>query len=178
MKNYSVLSYDQSCSLGYWLFHQKECFRFPVVYKDGLVSRLKASLKGREPWGILCKGHIVSVRNAPKKMTPQEAKEYCDHQAIAGRCTYVPPMRVMRALLKNVATVNEIIRELGGDELESKWYMATNDRFTSNFGGAPRDDIMLGISLLHLDDCDEKGRKICWEVGPDTKIAFYPAVEV
>lgn len=175
MKDY-LLNYDESCNYGYWFSHKKECFRIPVIYKDGLVSRFRNSLKGREPLGILCEGYIVAIKQAPQKMTPKEAKEYCNHKVIAGRDVCVPPREVMRTLLRNVATINEILHALGGDELSAEWYMATNDEFISTSGRY--DDIMLGISLLHLDDCDEKGRKICWEVGSDTKIAFYPAVEV
>lgn len=179
MKNYySILRFDESCNFCYWLFHQKECYRFPVVYKDGLVSRLKSSLHDRHPWGILCKDHIVSILEAPKEMTPQEAKDYCDHIAIAGRCTCIPTRKVMRTLLKNIVTVNKIIRDLNGDELESKWYMASNDTFTSSPGFHPDDNLMLGISLEHLDDYAGKGGKICWTIGPDTKVAFYPAVKI
>lgn len=172
MKNY-LLNYDESCNYGYWFSHKKECFRIPVIYKDGLVSRFRNSLKGREPLGILCEGYIVAIKQAPQKMTPKEAKEYCNHKVIAGRDVCVPPREVMRTLLRNVATINEILHALGGDELSAEWYMATNDEFDY-----PNDDIMLGISMKHLDDYAGKGGKICWEVGSDTKIAFYPAVKI
>ena len=177
MENY-LLDYDGSCHFGYWFCNQKECFKLPVVYKDGLVSRIRSVLKGRIPLGILCEGYIIAIKQVPRKMTPEEAKEYCDGRFIAGRPVCVPPRKVMRALLKNVATVNEILRDIGGDVLSAGWYMATDDEFTSSPGGFPCDDIMLGISLGHLDDYDCKEGKICWEVVSDTKIAFYPAVEV
>ena len=178
MKNYSVPVYDKSCNYCYWIFHKKECYEFPVFYKDGLVSRLKSSSVGREPWGVLLGSYIVSIKCAPHDMTPAEAKEYCDNRIVAGRCVCIPSRAVMKRLLRNWKVVNEIIRELGGNELEVKWYMAANDTFTSCSSGATCDDIMLGISLAHLDDCANNGTKICWEVPSDMKIAFYPAVRI
>ena len=178
MKSYSELNYDESCLPFYYLFHRKKCYKFPVVYCDGTVSRLKSSLEGRAPLGILCKGYIVSAWQSPKEMTPQEAKEFCKTKSIAWRSTCVPPRKVMRALLKNVTEVNEIIRDLGGDLLDTKWYMVANDTFTSSPAGYPLDDIMLGISLQHLDDYAGKGGKICWEIGNDTKVVFYPAARI
>ena len=178
MRNYCVPCYDKSCNFCYWFFHQEECYKFPVFYKDGLVSRLKSSSEGREAWGILCRGYIVSIKRAPCDMTPDEAKEYCDNRIVAGRCVCIPSRVAMKTLLRNWKVVNEIIRELGGNELEAKWYMAANDKFTSCSSGATCDDIMLGISLAHLDDCANNGAKICWEVPSDMKIAFYPAVRI
>ena len=178
MKNYSELNYDESCVPFYYLFHRKKSYKFPVIYSDGTVSRLKSSLEGRSPLGILCKGYIVSIRQSPKEMTPQEAKEFCKTQSIAWRPSCIPPRKVMRTLLKNVTKVNEIIRDLGGDLLDTKWYMVTNDTFTSSPAGYPLDDIMLGISLHHLDDFAGKGGKICWQVGNYTKVAFYQAARI
>ena len=178
MKNYVALHYDESCLLFYSYFHQEKCYKFPVVYSDGLISRLCSSSEGRKPCGILCKGYIVSIWKSPQKMTPQEAKEYCKSTAIIGRTTSIPPRKVMRKLLRNITKVNKCIRELGGDLLEAEWYMASNDTFTSSPAGYPLDDIMLGISLEHLDDHANRGGKICWEVKDYTKISFYPAAKV
>ncbi len=173
MEDYSEIKYDKSCSFLYWFFHQEQCYRFPVIYDDGSVSRLKSSLEGKRPCGILCKGYIVSIWRAPEKMTKQEAKEYCAAESIAWRPSCVPPRKVMRFLLKNVAAVNEIIRDLGGDLIDSRWYMVANDKF-----GYPLDDIMLGISLQHLDDYAGRGGIICWEIKGDTKASFYPAARM
>lgn len=178
MKNYSELNYDKSCFIFYHFFHQKECYKFPVVYDDGTVSQLKSSSEERTPCGILCKGYIVSIWQSPEKMTPQEATNYCKSKSIAWRPSCIPPRKVMRKLLKNVTMVNQIIQDLGGDLIEDKWYMVTNDTFTSSPAGYPLDDIMLGINLHHLDDYANRGGKICWQVTPNTKISFYPAAKI
>lgn len=174
MKNYVLLHEDKSCGLLFSLLHRDKSkfYPYPVVYEDGLISRFKSASSGRKVWGFCCKGYIISINPAPEEMSPREAKEYCQNNIFAGQKYRLVPRAVMRNIFNNSLIINELLENLGGTPFEAKWYMAANDRYTTDISGRTIDpNITCGVSPRMSEG------KGFFYIPEDSKAAFYPAVK-
>lgn len=125
MENNVLLHFDES----YWIFKRffRECYEFPVVYEDGLISRYKKNAGKKKAWGFIVGSCIVAIHPAVEEMTPAKANDYCKTLRFAGRLGCLPPESVLNKVKRNVFAVNEMLTQLGGTPFEAKWYMAEND---------------------------------------------------
>jgi len=111
------------------LWHRlaKQCFDFPVVYTDGLVSRCKNDREGRTPWGMVFDGCLVPVRDAPVKMQPRAGAEYCRSVSFAGCQGSVPSFQWLEKVNKRLVSVDRMRETLGGDRLKNDYYLSDAD---------------------------------------------------
>ena len=168
MKNYAVLSFDESCGLR-GLF-KKDTFPYPVAYTDGVVSRLKSKMQGRTPWGIVIKGYIVSINLPEQKMEPFEAEQYCKDIVFSGMMCQILPRGVLIIMMKNLERINQMMITLGKKPFEAIWYMAENDNwldpslgYDPHFAGVHPHYLYDGVAYFYSD----------YEAG-----SFFPAVKL
>lgn len=110
------------------LWHRlaKQCFDFPVVYTDGLVSRCKNDREGRTPWGVVFDGCLVPVRDAPVKMQPRAGAEYCRSVSFAGCRGSVPSFQWLEKVNRKVNLFNCHRTVLGGEALKVDYYLSNS----------------------------------------------------
>lgn len=168
MENKVLLRFDKSCKPFRYLLRDK--YAYPIVYEDGLVSRLRSSAKGRKAWGYLINGYIVAI-SRPERMTYSEAREYCNKMTFAGMPCVIPPRGILKKIIVNLPIVNNLISELGGMLFEGEWYMAENDRFCVDITGK----LDARACVLHPSEPISVGASFIEE---DVKAAFYPAVKI
>ena len=167
MKNFSLLRFDKSCGI-FGCFY-RDCYDYPIAYEDGLVSRFKSVATGRKVWGFVLKGYVISVYPVFDK-TPAEAADYCRDKTFAGRSYCLVPLSVMNKVVRDIAGFNMLIEHLGGEPLESIWYMARNDKWLTAKGQL--DAQTSGVNPAFFD------RGTAFFIGKDVKAAFYPAVKI
>lgn len=168
MENNVLLHFDES----YWIFKRffHECYEFPAVYEDGLISRYKENAGKKKAWGFIVDGYIVAIHPVAEEMTPAKANDYCKTRRFAGRLGCLPSESVLKKIKRNVFAVNEMLAQLGGTAFQSKWYMAENDRwYNADFKLSP------SISAVNMGMYTENA---AFFVGEETAAPFYPAVKI
>lgn len=167
MKNFSLLRFDKSCGI-FGCFY-RDCYDYPIAYEDGLVSRFKSVAAGRKVWGFVLKGYVISVYPILDK-TPAEAADYCQDKTFAGRSYCLVPLSVMNKVVRDIAGFNILIEHLGGKPLESRWYMAQNDKWLTPEWRL--DERVYGVNPAFFDEGTASF------IDKDMTAAFYPAVKI
>ena len=117
----------------------KDKYPYPIAYTDGTISRLKSHKEGRNAIGFLVKDYIVTLH--PVEADAKEAWDYNKVVKNTGCFSTLPPLYVMKKVMRNVNKINEIIKEFNGTPFEAKWYGAKNDRYSYHEGCLARDVI-------------------------------------
>ena len=169
MKNYSLLHFDESRSIWRRIF--RNCYRYPIVYEDGLISYLKTSSAGRKAWGYVVGGYAISFFEAPDFMQPEKAKAYCQSVVVFGRSCCVPPLSVFREVLRRRLAINELIFAFKGNPIQAScWYMVENDKWRDADGNLKQS--MCGAHLNFPDNhCAILVSRHC-------VLPFYPAIKL
>lgn len=176
MKNSVLLKEDRSCT-GFWYLvcnSRSEMYPYPIAYEDGLISRLKSAADGRTAWGIVFKGYIISLRPAEKEMTVSEIENYCKANTFAGRPYCVVKGNVMIKFMRNIITINRIIKELGGVPYKSEWHIAKNNEYVGLNG--VHKPTYYGVHP-QISYTSENGFRGIWVIPTDMEITFYPAIK-
>ncbi len=108
----------------------KERYPYPIAYMDGTISRLKSHKEGRVARGFVIGDYMVTMK--PIEMDSKEALVYKEFNFEVGLYCCLPPLAVMKKIMKNVDKVNNILKEFDGEPIKSIWYGSANDRYISN----------------------------------------------
>lgn len=110
------------------------CYAFPVVYTDGLVSYLYKDSEGRTPYGIEIYDQIILLNDADKKMTVTNAREYCKNIHFAGFVGSCPSIDVLWFISKKFSKINHLIKKLGGTPFKKGLYCSSNKVYYTKDG--------------------------------------------
>lgn len=114
-------------------FFTQRCYRYPVVYTDGLISYVVSDGKNRTPWGIAIGEYIIALDAPTEEMTIQEARDYCKNIVFAGRKATLPSIETMRYLVRESAKFNKMLKTLGGSPLQFSDYLSSTTEKDGQF---------------------------------------------
>ncbi len=149
----------------------KERYPYPIAYTDGTISRLKSIKEGRTAVGFIVKGYIITFH--PVEVEAKEA--YCYNKVVknTGCFSKLPPLSVMKKVMRNVKKVNEIIKDFNGTPFESKWYGAENDRYLYPMNHTYGGNIIKKVIGIH--PFISRSNQVTFL---EDKVVFYPAIRV
>ena len=67
----------------------KKCYPAEIAYTDGLISQLKSDREERTVFGVVFRGFIVTLRDAPELMTQESAAVYARNQRFLKEKVYL-----------------------------------------------------------------------------------------
>lgn len=164
-KNVSKCPYNKDVSLKRYGFFKElkiylssffsdNCYPYPVVYTDGLVSYLLKDSKGRNPYGIEIYDEIILLYEPNKMMTVSKAEDYCKTKYFAGLRGGCPSIETLWYICRHFNRINLLICQLGGTPLKKSAYLSDKTVFVDDkgitFEGNP--NAKLGYLALNMAD--------------------------
>lgn len=108
-----------------WYRFRKSRYAYPVMYADGMVSRLKCDRIGRVPLGVIFENHLITLEDSPTKMLWNEAMAYCrslqvlGHECDGGHIDFWE--KVVNLESNEQRALDTLLVKLGGKVLGRKW---------------------------------------------------------
>lgn len=114
---------------GSLVFDSEGNFRYGVVYEGNVVSF--KPLEGQKVLGICFENKVITLKDAPQKMSWPEAKAYCQQMMTEGK-KMTPGSYNFWLNFKeraNAEVINAMLKYFGGEPIQlSSWYWTASDR--------------------------------------------------
>jgi len=107
-------------------FFKYQCYAYPVVYTDGLLSQVVSDGENRTPWGIAIGDYVIAIHAPKEEMSPSEARQYNKTIVFAAHAADSMDISVLRYIRMHVKTFNRMLKQLGGDPFEKGLYLSSS----------------------------------------------------
>lgn len=104
----------------------KKCYPAEIAYTDGMISQLKSDREERTVFGVVFRGFIVTLRDAPEIMTQGRAAVYARNQLFFERKGLLGAKSFWKKISSTAKgkKVGKMLEKLGGDNILccNRWY--------------------------------------------------------